>query len=209
MLRHEDRWHNRGAHVRGRRGGFGHNLIRFPGRLLAAIGALGAKLGLLPLRVGSAWRESPVVVFTVYALIVSYFAARWRRRVRGVLAVIVGEALLVLFAWVHLQIPVLAAEGMPFFQDIDILPFQLMLYPYTVLVAVMGGFIVAMPRRAPVDSCWYCRYDLSSLMDEPGVLICPECGREHVGLGGRVGRPSGVERADLTGDDVGGRASGV
>jgi hypothetical protein len=146
-----------------------------------------------------------VIVFTLYAMIVAYFAARWRRRVRGVLVVVAGEAILVFFAWVHLRIPVLAAEGVSFFQDINILPFQLMLYPYMVLVAVMGAFIVAMPRKAPVDSCWYCRYDLSSLIDEPGVLICPECGREHVGVGGRVYRPSGEERADLTGDDVGRR----
>jgi len=151
-------------------------------------------------------RGCPVVVFTIYALIVAYFAARWRRRVRGVLVVIVGEAILVFFAWAHLRIPVLAARGVPLFQDIDILPFQLMLYPYMGLVALVGAFIVAMPRKAPVDSCWYCRYDLSSLIDEPGVLICPECGREHVGAGGRVYRKSGAERADLTGDDVGRRA---
>lgn len=143
-----------------------------------------------------------MVAFTVYAILVGYLAARWRRRLSGVLVVIGAEVLLVGLAWLHYQIPMLAARGHPALANIDIQPFQMFFYPYIVLIGVVGGFIVAMPRKAPVDSCWYCRYDLSNLLDEPGVLICPECGREHIGPGSRLYRRSGEARADLTRGDV-------
>ncbi len=149
-----------------------------------------------------------MIVFTLYTLLVGYFAARWRRRIRGVLAVIAGEGVLIVLAWGHLQIPIWAAKGVTFFDNIDILPFQMLLYPYMIFVAVIGTFIVALPRSAPVDSCWYCRYDLSSLLDEPGPLICPECGREHVGVHSRLYRASGEERFNLSSGDVTVRSPG-
>lgn len=143
-----------------------------------------------------------MVAFTAYAVLVAFFAARWRRRARGLLFVIAAEALLVLFAWAHYQIPILAAHGHRAFQDIDIQPFQLMFYPYIVFVGALGAFIVALPRRAPVDSCWFCRYDLSNLLDEPGRLICPECGREHFRPGSSPYRRSGEDRKNLRRGDL-------
>lgn len=143
-----------------------------------------------------------MVIFTLYALAVGYFAARWRRTLRGVLAVMAGEGVLVFLAWWHLQIPLLASRGVTLFEGIDILPFQILLYPYMIFVVAMGVFVVCLPKKAPVDSCWHCRYDLSSLVEEPGLLICPECGREHVGLRARGYRVSGEERFNLSKGDV-------
>jgi hypothetical protein len=145
-----------------------------------------------------------LVAFTVYAVLVGFLAARWRRRMLGVALVIAAEIVLLVLAWAHYQIPVLAAHGHTAFANIDIQPFQLFFYPYIVLVGVIGAFIVAMPRKAPADSCWYCRYDLTNLIDEPGPLICPECGREHLGPGSRRYRRSGEVRADLSRGDVAG-----
>lgn len=143
-----------------------------------------------------------MVAFTAYAILVGFFAARWRRRVGGFLFVIAAEGLLILLAWLHFQIPALAAHGHAFFQDIDIQPFQLIYYPYVVFVGLLGTFIVSLPRRAPVDSCWFCRYDLSNLIDEPGRLICPECGREHMRPGSSLYRRSGEDRQNLRRGDL-------
>lgn len=143
-----------------------------------------------------------MVAFTAYAILVGFFAARWRRRWNGVLFVLAAVALLVFLAWAHFQIPILAAHGHKVFQNIDIQPFQLIYYPYIVFVGLIGMFIVALPRRAPVDSCWFCRYDLSNLVEEPGRLICPECGREHMRHGSRFHRRSGEDRTNLRGGDL-------
>lgn len=143
-----------------------------------------------------------MVAFTFYAMLVGYWAVHWRRRLIGYLGVAVLVGVLLLLAWVHYQIPRLAAQGWKLAQDINIRPFQAVLYPYIGCVSAMGVFLVSLPRKRPIDSCWYCRYDLSALLDEPGVLICPECGREHVTSGSPRYRKSGLDRATLRSSDV-------
>ncbi|GAB4383080.1 MAG: hypothetical protein Kow0022_02020 [Phycisphaerales bacterium] len=143
-----------------------------------------------------------MVAFTFYAMLVGYWAVHWRRRLIGYLGVALLVGVLVLLAWVHYQIPRLAAQGWKLAQDINIRPFQAVLYPYIGCVSAMGLFLVSLPRKRPIDSCWYCRYDLSALLDEPGVLICPECGREHVSSGSPRYRKSGLVRAALRSSDV-------
>lgn len=143
-----------------------------------------------------------MVAFTIYAVLVGYCAVRWRRRLIGYLGVAALVGVLVLLAWAHYQIPRLAAEGWELARDINIRPFQAVLYPYIGCLAGMGLFLVTLPRKRPIDSCWHCRYDLSALLDEPGVLICPECGREHVTSGSSRYRRSGEDRSSLRRSDI-------
>lgn len=143
-----------------------------------------------------------MVAFTIYAILVGYCAVHWRRRVLGFVLVSGLILPLVLLAWAHYQIPRLAAEGYELVQDVNIRPFQAILYPYIVCVGMMGYFLASLPRGRPIDSCWHCRYDLSALLDESTVITCPECGREHVGRGSSRYRRSGVDRVSLRSSDI-------
>jgi hypothetical protein len=143
-----------------------------------------------------------VVAFTIYVVLVTFFAARWRRTVRAFAVVAAAEGVLIALAWAHLQIPELESRGYRLASDINIRPFQAILYPYIVLTGFMGFFVASLPRRAPVESCAHCRYDLTSLLDEPLPLVCPECGRQHVRVGSREYRRSGVTRFNHRESDV-------
>ncbi|MCL4222428.1 MAG: hypothetical protein KJZ65_13775 [Phycisphaerales bacterium] len=143
-----------------------------------------------------------MIAFTIYAFLVGYLALRWRRRLLGYLLVSVCVGLLVALAWAHAQIPRLAEQGWRLARNIDILPFQAVLYPYIVCTAGIGYFMVSLPRRRPLDSCWHCRYDLSAHLGEPGVIVCPECGREHCTADSPRYRRSGEDRAQLSSSDI-------
>lgn len=143
-----------------------------------------------------------MIAFTIYAFLVGYVALRWRRRLLGYLLVAICVGLLLAAAWAHAQIPRLAEHGSKLARDIDILPFQAVLYPYIVCMGGMGFFLASLPRRRPLDSCWHCRYDLSALLGEPGVIVCPECGREHYTSDSPRYRRSGEDREQLRSSDI-------
>lgn len=107
-------------------------------------------------------------VFVIYAVMVWYLAARWRRRWAGFAAVFGGLMLLLLLAWLHIQIYYWTdgAIGLPVL--------QILLYPYIMLVFGIGLFTACLPRAALPGQCLFCRYDLSGLESE--TTICPECG---------------------------------
>ncbi|MBX3322980.1 MAG: hypothetical protein KF757_08315 [Phycisphaeraceae bacterium] len=142
-----------------------------------------------------------MIAFTIYAALVTFFAARWRRTLRGFVIVALADALLVGLAWLHLQIPVLEEQGFRLAANINIRPFQAILYPYIAVIALVGLFVASLPRHAPVESCGHCRYDLSALLEEPGPLICPECGRRHVRIGSKEHRQSGTLRSNYRESD--------
>lgn len=111
-----------------------------------------------------------MMAFTFYAALVWYAAARWRRRWESFAWVGLGLAGLLLVAWLHYQLS-LWTDG-----SIYLPILRSLLYPYTVLVVLVGVFIACLPvakRRAPVPTCPQCAYDLRGLEDE--VNTCPEC----------------------------------
>jgi hypothetical protein len=61
---------------------------------------------------------------------------------------------------------------------------QLLLWMEAGAVAVVGGFIVLLPRRNAVMPCRKCGYELKGLEDENPR--CPECGKEHAAFEPKV-----------------------
>ena len=107
--------------------------------------------------------------FVLYAVLVWYAAARWRRQWGSYLAIAAGLAGLVLVAYLHYRLSVWT-HGRIYLPILRVL-----LYPYTLLVVAVGLFIAALPRRPLAwDHCPGCLYDLRGL-DAP-VEVCPECG---------------------------------
>jgi hypothetical protein len=124
-----------------------------------------------------------VILPVLYAVLVWYFAMRWRRRWPAFLAVGLGVAnLLVLGAMVHAWDRTRAPWPI---SELGLL-FSL-LYPYTALVGVIGVYISLLPRAAKAHECRKCRYDLSGL--EPDELVCPECGTRWTARGARDQTP--------------------
>lgn len=111
-----------------------------------------------------------MIGFVIYAALVWWAGYRWRRRWLGFAWVALGFLGLVgmavlhwrLSEWTHgrIYLPVL----------------QVLLYPYTLLVAAGGCFMAAMPKMLPFR-CATCGYDLEGL--EGDLAVCPECGRTH------------------------------
>lgn len=133
-----------------------------------------------------------IPLFVGYAMLVWVFAARFRRRLGGFVAVGLGLAGLVglnylhwlLSEWTHgrIYLPVLRS----------------IMYPYTAMVFVVGLFIACLPRVSSAG-CAHCGYSLHGLAPRLGVFTCPECGgRTRVQA---AYRRSGADRADLTGSD--------
>ncbi|MBL8763034.1 MAG: hypothetical protein JNM07_02045 [Phycisphaerae bacterium] len=102
------------------------------------------------------------------SVIVWYLTFRWRRTWLGASVLTMAVSLLA-SAWyaVYLfqitRLPIIMPELV-----------SVMLGPYTVMVAIVGLFILLMPTRLPNHVCRRCRYDLSGL--DPVGLVCPECG---------------------------------
>jgi len=109
-----------------------------------------------------------VFFFPLYAVLVWYAAARWRRRWESFAWVGAGVAGLVLIAYLHLCLNEWT-HGRIFLRVL-----QTLLYPYTGLVGVVGVYIACLPRRVAVYCCHECHYDLSGLIGE--TAVCPECG---------------------------------
>jgi hypothetical protein len=129
-----------------------------------------------------------VPLFVGYALIVWFVAARHRRRFAGFVAVALGLAGLLGLNFLHgrlndwtngtIYLPVLRS----------------IMYPYTALVVMVGGFIVCLPRES-ITGCRRCGYSLHGLDRRFEGVVCPECGTvQHLAT---PYRRSGMDRDDL------------
>lgn len=130
--------------------------------------------------------------FVGYALLVWYFAAKHRREWLGLGWVAIGVAGLVGLNVLHYKLGKWTAARDPDGQGIQLPVLQSIMYPYTGLVAMVGLFIVAMPRTYRAG-CFRCGYDLTGLHADR----CPECGEPRE----RVYRRSGTDRGDLRRSD--------
>lgn len=127
--------------------------------------------------------------FVLYAVLVWYFAVRWRRRWESFAAVGAGLVGLIVVGYFHLRLNEWS-DG-----QIYLPVMQVLLYPYTLLVAGVGLYIACLPTAVGPMQCVSCRYDLRGL--ERGTEHCPECGTVY----GRGPRP----RAAPVGSAVRGR----
>jgi hypothetical protein len=134
-----------------------------------------------------------IPLFVGYALLVWFFAARHRRQVLGFVCVLSGTLALAAVGLAHYEIgrriPGLYMQNM-----------QVILYPYTLLVLVIGVYIACMPRPRLLGACGGCGYSLAGLA--PDSLVCPECGRPLHDGPTRSYRPSGTGRGSLRSTDV-------
>ena len=131
-----------------------------------------------------------IPLFMGYAVIAWVLTCKHRRTLVGYGIVAASVAVLVAVGAAHRQIGVLNPgmyiEGM-----------QVLLYPYTVLVAAVGVFLVVLPHRPP-EHCVSCGYSLDGLARP--VQTCPECGRDNPELVGH--RRSGADRESLRRSDA-------
>ena len=112
-------------------------------------------------------------LFAIYAVLVWYAAARWRRRWQSFAWVAAGLLGLVVVAWLHLELNRWSGGRL------RVQVFQSLLYPFTLFVGAIGLYIACLPRAVrSALHCRACEYELSGL-DEP-VEMCPECGTPHV-----------------------------
>jgi hypothetical protein len=128
-----------------------------------------------------------MVFFPVYAVLVWYFALKWRRRwpALGVVAAgLAGVVLIWLFhSWLNVR-----THG-----RINVWCLRMLLAPYGMLVTCVALYLAALPRRPIPDHCRLCEYDLRGLVPEP---VCPECGRRHSPLPGVDHVSPAVENAE-------------
>jgi hypothetical protein len=129
-----------------------------------------------------------VILFALYAMLVWYLAARWRRRPLGIVVVLTGAGAAAMGGW-------LAPDAL-ISPDVRVL-----LKGEAGIILLVGLLILAMPRRDPVlacagcgaaftgvrrrvqacercgtlsGHCEYCGYTLTGLPS--ATIICPECG---------------------------------
>jgi hypothetical protein len=115
-----------------------------------------------------------MVLFPAYAVLVWYFAFRWRRTWIGWASVLVGVGAVGLIAVLHRTINGLLAGAL------DGPMFPMMLAAEAGFVFLVGAFIVMLPIDAPDLPCRRCHYDLSGLEAENPT--CPECGMPHAAI---------------------------
>lgn len=137
--------------------------------------------------------------FVGYAMLVWWLTCRGRRHMRGVAALGMGIAGLILINWLHLQLGTWSKSWTESGEGFYIPVLQSILWPYTGLVAGVGAYIFILPVRPPTGACQGCGYDLVGL-GHP-VDACPECGQPSVAAAPR-GRRSGMRRADLAVSDL-------
>ncbi len=111
-----------------------------------------------------------MVLFSIYAVIVWFAAARYRRQWGSFASVAAGTAGLILVALFHIQLS-RWTHGRIYLPTL-----QAVLYPYIGLVAIVGVYLSCLPRAIPETACRACEYDLRGLSAER--VVCPECGRE-------------------------------
>lgn len=117
---------------------------------------------------GLIWPFGPptgVILFAVYAVVVWFFALRYRRRWPAFVMVPVA-ALAVFWLNAALTRVGLAAGG-----------FNLLLLGEAAIVLIGGLFIAFLPRPPAHPHCHYCHYDLRGHDDfNTATFVCPECG---------------------------------
>lgn len=124
-------------------------------------------------------------LFVIYAVAVWYFAVRYRRTWRGFASVAAGIAGLVALAWLHIQLS-RWTHGKIYLQQL-----QVLLYPYTVVVAVIGFYAACLGRNYNPAICLGCGYDRTGLaLSNP---VCPECGRLEYPLNGKACANCGLD----------------
>ncbi|MFN7021445.1 MAG: hypothetical protein ACK4WH_08980 [Phycisphaerales bacterium] len=120
-----------------------------------------------------------MILPVIYACLMWFFAAKYRRQWPGVLTVVLGLSVLALIGSTSLTddrgaassgalftIPVGLRHGLRLF--------MVLLVPYGAMVGLVAVFLVCLPRPKFMTGCKGCGYDLSGL--NPLGLICPECG---------------------------------
>ncbi len=120
--------------------------------------------------------------FVVYAMLVWYAAAKWRRQWPAFAWVGVGLIGLLGVAYLHYRLNVWT-HG-----KINLPVLRSLLYPYAILVVAVGIYIACLPRAIPGEiRCTKCRYDLAGLKLP---VICPECGTGNRPTRGRPAKPT-------------------
>lgn len=115
--------------------------------------------------------------FVVYALVVWFLVAKFRRTWLGYSLSAAGFVGVVLIGMLHIKIR--DWSGGAFYLG----AMQMLLYPYGLLVLGVALFIASIPRRYADGACQRCGYDLGGL--ESLGLTCPECGaRQPVTVAG-------------------------
>lgn len=109
-----------------------------------------------------------MIFFAAYALAVWFAAAKWRRRWWAFASVALGMVGLALVAYLHICLNEWTGG------KIYLRVMQVFLYPYALLVGVVGIYISCLPRRIAEGACARCEYDLAGLAGESPA--CPECG---------------------------------
>lgn len=123
-------------------------------------------------------------LFVIYALLVWFFVLKNRRSLRGVFWLAAGIVGLVLVAIFHYRLQAWTTF------DIYLPVLQILLYPYTGLVLVVGVFLVSLPR----PGCRVCGYDRTDFDEDE---LCPECGTTAAQAASRVGRREARRRVAL------------
>lgn len=118
----------------------------------------------------------------IYAVLVWFLAARFRRRWQGALAVFVGLGLLAALGSMSMtgeagSIPDRLGIHLPQAIQGGLRLLMVLLVPYTLMVGTIAVFLVCLPNARADTGCRYCHYDLSGL--NPLGLVCPECGHEQ------------------------------
>lgn len=142
-----------------------------------------------------------VPFFVGYALVVWYVTCRWRRQVRGFAVLLAGITGLLLVSWGHYELGQWSMLRDPDGQGIYLPVLQSIMYPYTVLVTVVGLFLAVLPVRHPPEHCPMCGYDLAGVTHH--AEVCPECGERLDGHPQpNPHRRSGVRRENLRVSDT-------
>ena len=104
-----------------------------------------------------------MVFFPVYAVLVWYFALKWRRRWPSLAAVVLGLAGIVVIwmfhSWLNAQ-----TDG-----RINVWCLRMLLAPYGALVTFVGLYLAVLPRSPIPDHCRLCEYDLRGLVPAPAA----------------------------------------
>ncbi|GEM_PF-1540130 len=123
------------------------------------------------------------MIFPVlYAVVLWYLAAKFRRTWRGVFAVFIGLMILVLIGSLAIEgergwLPGSKPAVMPEWWQNGSKQVLVLLIPYTMLVGTVAVFLVVLPRLKLKSGCVKCGYDLTGLRKVG--MVCPECGEKQ------------------------------
>lgn len=116
------------------------------------------------------------MIFVLYSAVVWCAAAKWRRTWRSFVVVALGVMAIAMIMFGQERLTSLV--GMRMFGPM----LNALLYPYVVLLGLVGFYIAVLPRplgEGAVRPCVHCGYDLIG-MEEFREQVCPECGAEIV-----------------------------